>query len=444
MRIDHENTFLEYLSSGINLFVGAGFSTEAKNRAGLKLPAGDTLSEEIIDTFDLQEYSSLDLSQLSTILESSKRDEFYNFLRNRFSVQQYDPLYQTLLSTNIKSIITTNIDDLWFHITQNDDNFYLNDITQSGPSFQDRSAIDYIPLHGCVLHRPLDFVFTDLNIAASFSSDPDKWHFLTERIQRVPTIFWGHSLKDAGVLQSLHSATIKYREHKDKWIVLRNNNKAAISFFESLGFNIIVAETLTLLEYLKEKALIISHESPKFSSKKIFPEYSIPELTEIPVRSIESFYLGLPPEWCDIFSGDLYKISHYNEIIDSIYSKKHTVVIGIPACGKTTLMMQVAYGINYDGHKLVCNSLTFPQAEHIVKKLNGDKTLIFIDNFTDDREILKLFYNESNVQFVAFDRSYFFDLISHKIDRTKTNILEISELQDSDINKLYEKIVTSQ
>ncbi|VEN74720.1 conserved hypothetical protein [Candidatus Desulfarcum epimagneticum] len=443
MRIDHENTLLQYLSSGINLFVGAGFSTEAKNKDGLPLPVAGQLLDEIINYFNFQEYNSLDLSQLSTILESTQKNEFFNFLKNRFSVYEYNPLYQSLLTANIKSIITTNIDNLWFHVIKSDDNFYLNDITISGPSYQDRSAVDYIPLHGCVHHNPLDFVFTDLNIAASFSSDPDKWHFLTERIQRTPTIFWGYSLKDAGVLQSLHSATINYREHKDKWIVLRNNDNASISFFESLGFKIIISETLEFLEYIQDKDLKIYKNPPSFSTKKIFPEYSIPELSEISVRSIESFYSGFPPEWCDIFTGDLHKISYYNEIVDSIYSKKHTIVIGIPVCGKTTLMMQVAYAINHDGHKLVCNSLTFAQAKFIVKKLNGERALIFVDNFSDDREIIKVFYNEPNIQFVAFDRSYFFDQISYKIDRKKTNILEISELQDSDINELYENIPPS-
>ena len=443
MRIDNKHTLIEYLTSGINFFVGAGFSIEAWNENGSSLPTGSELLKELISYFNLEEYNSLDLGQLSTILESTQKTEFFNFLKKRFSVKSYNPLYKSLMTVKIKSIITTNIDDLWFHIINDSDNYYLNDITIAGPAYQDRSAIDYIPLHGCVHHNPPDFVFTELNIAASFSSDPDKWHFLTERIQRTPTIFWGYSLKDAGVLQSLHSATINYREHKDKWIVLRHEDKASISFFKSLGFKIIIADTVEFLEFIKKANLKKTTCSYSFSTKKIFPQYSIPDLTEIPVRSLEAFYLGAPPEWCDIFTGNLHKISHYNNIMDSIYEGKHTIVIGIPACGKTTLMMQVAYHIKYDGHKLICNSLTHAQAKFIVKKLNGEKALIFIDNFSDDVEILQLFYNQPNIQFVAFDRSYFFDLISHKIDRKLTNILEISELQPSDINRIFENIPSS-
>ncbi|MCD6272754.1 MAG: SIR2 family protein [Deltaproteobacteria bacterium] len=444
MKIENEYTLLRSLQSGVNLFVGAGFSAEAKNKDGQGLPTGNTLTKDLINHFHLQEYSNLDLTQLSSILESERKDDFYNFLAERFKVFQYDPIYNCLLKINIKSIITTNIDDLWFKIVSPSDDYYINDITTCGPAYQDQSALDYIPLHGCVTHTPYDFVFTNLNIAASFSTDPDKWHFLTERIQRTPTIFWGYSLSDAGVLQSLSKATINYREHKDKWIILRHEDKAAISYFKSIGFKIIIAETKDFLEYI-EKNNIEKESSRKLtcSSKSIFPEYSIPELSDISVRSIEDFYLGAPPEWSDIITGKLHKISHYHSIVDSIYSRKNTVVIGIPVCGKTTLMMQMAYDLNFDGYKLICNSLTVEQAKLIIKKLGGENALIFIDNFSDDIDILNIFYGNNNIRFVVFDRFYFFDLISHKINKESTNIIEISELSNSDIQSIYSKIPES-
>lgn len=444
MKFENEHTLLRYLQSGINLFVGAGFSVEAKNTEGLNLPTGGPLTEEIVKYFRLDEYKSLELSQLATILESNKREEFYNFLKNRFEVLKYNPLYNSLLSINIKSIMTTNIDNLWFKITSSSNEFYINDLTINGPTYQDRAAIDYIPLHGCVTHNPPNFVFTEMNIATTFSHDPDKWHFLTERIQHSPTIFWGYSLKDAGVLQSLHTSTVNNREHKDKWIILQNDDNASVLYFRAMGFKIIIAETREFLEYVKNYHLNNSrHLSFKSPTKLVFPEYSIPELPDIPVRSIEQFYLGMPPEWCDIITGKLHRISHYDEIVDSIYSAKNTVVISIPACGKTTLMMQIAYNIDYEGYKLICNSLTYEQAKLIVKKLNGENALIFIDNFSDDIDILKVFYESKNIRFVAFDRFYFFDLISHKIHKNKTNIFEISELSDSDIQSIYGKIPLS-
>ena len=111
-------------------------------------------------------------------------------------------------------------------------------------------------------------------------------------------------------------------KHKDKWIVLRSDDKASVSFFESLNFKIIIADTLEFLDYIQTCNLEASEQAFTFSTKSIFPEYSIPDLSDIPMRSIDAFYLGMPPEWCDIFTGELCKISHFHTIIDSIYSKK--------------------------------------------------------------------------------------------------------------------------
>lgn len=439
--IENENTLMKFFESGINLFIGSGFSVEAKDKKNNPLPVGNKLVEEIIDEFNLHNYSNLNLAQISSILESNNKENFFRFLTKRFAVSEYDDLYNDILKINIKSIITTNIDNLFHRIASRNNDKYINDITITGPSFQDRSAIDYIPLHGCINHTPHDFVFSILNIAAAFSRDPDKWHFLTERVQNIPTLFWGYGLNDAGVLQSLNTATIKSREHKDKWIVLRTHDDASVSYFKSLGFQIIIAETKDLLGYIRDIQITIG-TPPKLSSssKSLFPEYAVPELGEIPVRSLEEFFLGTPPSWYDIFSGKLHKISHYQAIQNSIYSSKQTVVIGLPACGKTTLMMQLANDINFKGYKLVCNSLTYEQAKIIIKKINNEPALIFIDNFSDDIRIFQEFYNEKNIKFVAFDRFYNFDLISHKINRKLTDIIETTDLTDKDIQEIYSRI----
>lgn len=439
--IENENTLISFFESGVNLFIGSGFSVEAKDKANNKLPAGNALVNEILRKFNLENLTSLNLPQISSILESNNKENFFRFLNNRFSVYQYNDLYNDILKINIKSIITTNIDNLFHKIASHSNDKYINDITITGPSFQDRSAIDYIPLHGCVDHSPNDFVFSILNIAAAFSSDPDKWHFLTERVQKTPTLFWGYSLNDAGVLQSLNTATIKSREHKEKWIVLRTQDDASVSYFKSLGFHIIIAETKDLLSYINEIQIKNSPSSKlSSSSKSLFPEYAIPDLGEIPVRPIEDFFLGSPPSWYDIFSGKLHKISHFYTIKDSICSSMQTVIIGLPACGKTTLMMQLANEINFNGYKLVCNSLTYEQAKIIIKKINNEPALIFVDNFSDDIRVVEVFYKEKNIKFVAFDRFYNFDLISHKIKRKLTDIIEVTDLTDKDIQEIYSRI----
>lgn len=47
MNIENEHLFNNALSTGINLFVGAGFSILAKDEDGNRLPLGSELSKEL-------------------------------------------------------------------------------------------------------------------------------------------------------------------------------------------------------------------------------------------------------------------------------------------------------------------------------------------------------------------------------------------------------------
>ncbi len=48
MKIDNQPLFEHHLKSGINLFLGAGFSVEASSKSG-KLPVGDNLKDELLE-----------------------------------------------------------------------------------------------------------------------------------------------------------------------------------------------------------------------------------------------------------------------------------------------------------------------------------------------------------------------------------------------------------
>ena len=438
--IENENTFKKAVFEGVNLFVGSGFSLLAEDSEQRPMPVGTALSSELISEFDMPYASNLTLSQICTILESQKREQLYSFLQRRFTISKFDPRYSSLESLEIKTIFTTNIDDLLFKIYASSNSHYLNDIVLRGPSFNDKTAIDLVTLHGSVAHNNEPLAFSTLEIASSFSSDPDKWHFLTNRIQQLPTLFWGYSLEDAGVLQALSPLSVKGRSHSDKWILLRNNDNAAIQYFKALGFNIIISDTSEMLDYLYGLAGKRPSKATVAFTQDLFSEDTIPSIGTVPVRPIIEFYLGAPPAWHDIFSGQLYRTSHYTKIIDSINSGRNTIAIGMPACGKTTLLMQIAANINYNGHKLLCDSLTTEKALLMVKKLGSEKAIIFVDNFADNIEAFEVLLKAPNVLVVGFDRDYVFERASHIIDDNIYNVLDVTELEDRDIQQIYSRI----
>ena len=51
IKIENEHSLKEAFRSGVNLFVGAGFSIDAKNKKGDKLPLGKNLALELCEKF---------------------------------------------------------------------------------------------------------------------------------------------------------------------------------------------------------------------------------------------------------------------------------------------------------------------------------------------------------------------------------------------------------
>jgi len=440
--VENENLFQEAIRTGLNLFAGSGFSVCAKDSEGKNLPLGVTLATELRQEFNLSNTDALTLPQICTILLSDRAAELNAFLRVRFSVDSYDPRYDVIREINIPSILTTNIDDLFARVLEHSNEKYLHDLVGSGAPISDQSAVEFIPLHGSVMHPEAPLTFTTLDVAASFSEDPDKWHFLTERLQKRPTLFWGYSLSDAGVLQALHPRTVHNRSHQHKWIALNKSDNASEQYFRAMGFYIIIGDTGNLLDYLtRTKATtetVPVHDGR--NTERLFPYEAVPRADKGPVRPVLDFYMGSEPTWHDVFSGQIARTHHYSSLLDAILSKKHVIVVGTPASGKSTLLMQTALGLSFNGHKLMTDSLTVKKAELFLRKLREEKAVLFLDNFADNIEAFGMLTKTSNVQVIAFDREYNYEIASHRIDKKNTKIIDVTELTNTDVQEIYQRI----
>ena len=441
MRIEHENTFKTALTNGMNLFLGAGFPVLSSDDRGQALPIGYQLSEELCSHFDVPHLVSLPLAQICAVLESTHREDLRQYLKRRFTVHSYDDLYESIVSVSARAIFTTNIDNLIYRLFDKSNTKYLNDVTVHGPILDDRKAVDYVPLHGSVVNESSSYVFTPLDIAGAFSLDPDRWNYLTQRLQRAPTLFWGYSLADADVLRALSPPPTINREHQQKWILLQEADEGTVAYFSALDFSIIEGGTEDLLEYIGDLSIAPSSRPQSgLSTKELYAEESIPDIGTVPVRPIAEFYLGAEPSWYDIFSGGLYKTSHYATVVDSINGGKDTIVLGIPAAGKTTLMMQLAAEIPFSGHKLMLNGPTPEQSRLVLRKLGEAKALCLVDNFADNIDAYSILAAAPNVVAVGFDRDYSFEHASHRLHGTSINIVDITDLTDRDLQELFSHI----
>ena len=444
MTIELENLLNQALTNGINLFLGAGFSVDARNFSGENLPLGRDLASKLSSKFNKPK---LDLPKVAQMIESTSQEQFYTYLREVFSVDYVPESYRYLEKVNILNIYTSNIDNLVFKIFSGSERYYVNDISIHGPVLGEKKALNYYPLHGCIQNKEKPMLFTPMAMSSTFSKTPKVWYDLVNDISESPTIFWGYSLSDPGILASLETVKSTHLERKEKWIILFEKNEDEEQYFRSLGFNIIIATNNEFLNYINTKLGDLSVDNnllSRRSTKERFGKEFVPsDVSSLPVREINDFYLGASPIWFDIFRPDLYKISHYRKIYDNILSDKNNIVVGIAGSGKSTLLLQLAANFEDDRHKIILSNSSVSQSENIINSLGSDKAIIFVDNFTEDIESFLLLHNRPNIKLIGFGREHNFEIISHFIDRSSFEINSITSITPHDAQEIYNRIPNS-
>lgn len=438
-RFDCKNTLIDAMHSGLNLFVGAGFSVYAKDKNEKNLPTGNKLIEELYTIFGS---GQKDLARYCSVMEKKNKTALIDYLTKRFRVSNYDKCYLNLNLINLKGVYTTNIDDLIPQIIEKSDSRYVNYQHTNGDCIDER-GVNYLPLHGYVQNPERGYVFSVEKIANIFNQATRIWSYLSAALEKYPTVFIGYGLNDAGVIEAITSEQTFQNAQKSKWIVLYNPTKDDIEYFESMGFNIIISDTkefLDAIETFDEWDNIKANQSKDI--EKLLPANIIPKDTRGQIqRPIEEFYRGLPPKWTDILRNVIYKTSHYKNIEDSIFNRqKGTIIIGSPISGKTTLSMQVGYFIQYSGVKLFFTDLNQGRANYISKIIGNKNALLIVENFTDDIQAFMTLKALPNVNLVGVDRSHNFGYVSHLIDKNRFDIINVTPLTEFDIQGIIDTI----
>ena len=443
MEIQNKNTLIHAMKTGINVFVGAGFSLYAYDKCNKKLPTGKDLANELQKTFNVK---SSDLSMISTILQRKSKVEFKSFLTERFTVKDYEPFYENLNFVNVKSFFTTNIDNLVPKIVSaSNSKRFINDLLVYGEN-TDTNRINYLPLHGNVDNPENDYVFDVQSLATTFDRNQRVWSYLSNACEKNPTIFLGYSFSDNSVIQALSNYHTFENAQKEKWILLYDPTEEEIEYYEALDFSIIKGDIKEFLEYVPT---LLGVDNLKEGEKglnddilDIFKSNLVPIDNRNQVsRPIIDFFRGQVPIWSDILSNKIYKVSYYKTIQDSIYNKsKQTIVIGAPVSGKTTLVMLLAYNMQFDGLKLMYTGLTLSKVDFILKMLGNKKALIFVENFTDNIDAFLKLSDAKNVIVVGVDRSQFYSTVSHMLPSDVFDIINVTELSDMDIQGVFNSV----
>lgn len=442
---DYEHMFRNALKNGISLFCGAGFSVEAMDANEKKLPVGQALLEELKQEMPLIE-SYKNLSRACTKLEKTDKKTFYNFLGNRFRVKKYDDLYNELLKVNIKSIFTTNIDDLFFGIYENNATpYFLNDCSKNGKDPYDNYAIPYYPLHGCVRDEDKGYVFGVTEIASAFSerSKEKAWKQLTQEVSDTPVLFWGWNFADAGPIEAMYGENSNIDENIYRWVLLYEEDEEMIDFLHSLKFNVIVGDTIELLKYIKDCNIEDRNQTYDIDifNEADFAEYMIPNNNEKLISyPFEQYFIDYSPKWSFVYSNQIYKISHYKKIVDTIVRNKDIIVIGMRSSGKTTLMMQLLVNCQTDKAKHFLINPSLEQVERYLKLLNGRRSLLFVDDCLRDTSGMIKLLASSNVQVVGFERDFSYEGQYLRIKNYPFEMIDITEITKEDAQSILDSV----
>lgn len=429
----------------MNLYLGAGFSVYADNETGEKLPLGNEINKHLIDVFGLKTNREYTLSKSCQKIKKDNKDALERLLKETYRVKSFDKMYTGLCRLPIKNIITLNIDNLVERIYEDESSTKIiadNNIT--GP-LEKNNVVNLYKLHGSVTY-PMgsDMSFTDKELTDLFVREPGLFNTVSLKLSSAPTLFWGTSFGDNDSLELICHSEIYSKSATPKWIVVypSDNVEDTIEDLEDLGFNIVVADTKELMEYLCSLSFAASTKVKKYVYREYrenFPaNFICNELEHSSVRRpVMDFFSGAEPVISDILSSNVKRTSYFNQILQTIFSKRVTLITGIPGCGKSTLLMQLAFGKEIDGRKFWFNSIIKQEAEKLVRLVKDDKNVtVFLDNLYSNVDVFEVLKGNSNIKLVLAERALNYEYVKRFLSISSDAIVDVSNLAASDIQNI--------
>ena len=441
MKFEKEPLFRELVSKyGMNLYIGAGFSVYAYNCDGESLPLGKNINNELIKNFSLDQTRSFSLSKTCQKIKKENEDALNRFLRDKYTVKSFDPIYNIMPSLPVKNIVTLNIDNLLEKVYDTSLKVSLTDSKIYG-SLEERNSVNLYKVHGSVTYSVEERMsFTERELTDLFLREKKLFETVSYKLSTAPTIFWGTSLYDNNTLELIYNSEEYSKAKTQKWIVVypEENNKEFIEDYQEQGFNIIEADTKELLQYLCEMDYVErTNKGSSYKYGELFPKnYISAGLQKISVRRpVVDFFTGAEPQISDVLSKNVARISYFDEVINKILIQNIVLVTGIPGCGKSTLLLQLAFSNEISGIKFWFNNITKQEAERLKKIVETEKNqvIIFIDNLYTNIEAFKVLNEVSGIKLVLAERALNFEYIKRSLNIDLQKIVDISNLCAEDI-----------
>lgn len=436
MKIELDGLFLDKLKTGISIFTGAGFSVlPAPN--GKKLPTGTELCIEVQKEFGLQDIPVE--KGLGYISEFCPESEYQSFLRKRFVVDEYNPLYDVINKVKIKNFVTTNIDNLIRKITDRSERYYLKNIREYGATMNGCHELCYIPLHGDVSDPNTKLYFGENDLAVVDRQNRDLFDLMYGKLAKEPILFIGYGFHDQSVLGVIKR--LMDLGTTDIWVQFLPEDRDNIKLFKSKGCHIIEASTESLLSWIDNNIQDNSESSnlQKAISKDL-REFCIPTISEVVSIPQKEFFQQGNTGWHSILTDVPYERKLVAEIENVTLKGNNVILIGCRFSGKTTILMQLARKVEHI-NKFYVDGVTKEEAEFLIKKIGEQEAWVFFNNCTDNILAYNAFAKIKNIKLVGASEEYRFETVKHLLDKDISyKVFDCSEISRDEALQIYNKI----
>lgn len=433
IRIDKPNMFKEALRTGINIFAGAGFSKLPAPDGGY-LPDANELSGEICKKFSIPEALSDDLEKVSNLANIRVKDQFQKYLREKYTVSTYNPLYDLLNRIAINAFITTNIDNIVQCVMDRSTRYSLHDIAVYGASKKGTSMVPFIPLHGNVKDITSHLYFGKSELANVDNDNRELFSIMHSKLLEVPTLFWGYGFHDNAIERTV--AKVLDNKTQNIWIQCMPGNKN-IDYFRALGCFVIEGTTEELFHWIESD--FPEEEECVANNISELKQYAIPSRNQLEVVPMQDYYVNGVTHWYCILSNYAYETQVVDLLYEAALENKNVIAVGIPFSGKTTIMMQLAAKMRAET-VLAIDEITVEEGHRIINALTGRKALVLIDNCCDDAYVTKLFMEQRSINVVGFANDFVFESAKHLLDGVDYRRTNIDELRIEDAQGIFQKI----
>ncbi|HIS36239.1 TPA: SIR2 family protein [Candidatus Scatousia excrementigallinarum] len=437
MNIELKDLFLKKLESGINLFTGAGFSV-LPNLKGEFLPTADQLCDEIQKEFGLSDEIVND-HDLPYISEFCSEQEYQDFLRKRFTVTEYNPLYNVINKINIRTYATTNIDNIFRLVIEKNNRYYLRSILEYGASMNGNNEISYIPLHGEVTNTEIKLYFKYFDLVNVDRSNEILFNQVVSNMIGKPILFWGYGFKDSGVLKMVK--TLIENGTSDIWMQFLPGDSKNIALYRNKNCHIIEATTEELLKWIdKNIAAPLVEKDISLINDSSLKKYFIPTITSVAKIPGNDYYQHGDTGWYPILANVAYERSLVSSIENKALKIKNIIISGCRFSGKSTILMQLASRVDFH-NKLFIDGIGLEEAGFIGNKIKDKNVWIFFNNCTDCIDAYTYFANIPNVTLIGVSEEYKLETVKHILDKNiNYSIIDCSEITRPEALLMYEKI----